>query len=194
MLLCNTTLFIPINKTGTTSIRNAILESGVSCAYIEQIWEPELGMRHRLNQYHGHYHITRLLPQLGVGLDTLWKYTMVRNPWQRFYSWYAWRLEANKGISFPQFMHRILSRQTDYRTPTTQSSYFARPDLFDYVGKLEEMDQAWKTIQSKIGIKIQIGQSNRSNSDNWKEAYTPELVQRVAEAEDYVINRFNYRW
>lgn len=192
MLLCNRTLFVPINKTGSTAVREALLASGAPCAYIEQI-DPSKHMRHRDNQYHGHYHVGKLVPQLGPELGSLWVYTIVRNPWDRFASWYRWRRERR---SFDTFLKDLLTPGRQSHAPVTQSSYIDEDGgLFDFIGTLEEIGKDWKTICQRVGYTMELEKKNVGpSSPTTGQLYTPELVDLVAEAEAYLIECFDYEW
>lgn len=195
MLLCNGCLYVHINKTGGTSVHRAILDSGTRCSYIAQIVKPEAPLREGANRYYGHYSPSDLLQQLGPAYRHLWVFTLVRNPWARYVSWYYWRRQFTEQ-SFEEWLKQALEnpQPKTARTITRQSDYFDNPDCYDYVAKLENIREEWTAIRRRLGLTVPLAKHNVSRHPHYVVSYTDYLRGLVARQEKYIIDRFGYKF
>lgn len=175
------------------------------------------------------------------------KFVIVRNPWDRLASAYlqffvrhfikwgfsstlAKQAEAslcNSGnikdyeneVTFKQFIEHICGIEQDNEMDlhVRPQHTFLAGAKFDYVGRLETIDQDFQYILDRIGLSLSLPERNRSkyvtdslsikdyanisSSDlgklkhgypGYKEFYTPELIDLVAQRYDRDIKDFDY--
>ncbi|MGK7946383.1 MAG: sulfotransferase family 2 domain-containing protein [Microcystaceae cyanobacterium] len=180
-------VFIHINKTGGSSIASA------------------LGIKQK--------HLTALeyKSQLGKFQDWLWarKFTfaIVRNPWDRLISQYAYRIKVNKCQmkTNPIEFHDWLKLAYVEKNP----QYYDEPNMFipqldwlvdeqgeiivDYIGRFETLETDFHYICEKIGIEAKLPHLNVSPRNKpYQDYYTPQSIKLVGELFKKDIDYFNY--
>lgn len=178
-------VFVHINKTAGTSIGNA------------------MGLRNK-----NHLTVKEVISRIGQKpWDSAYKFTFVRNPWDKTVSLYEYRRKKNKtqiatlGISFEDWVMKTLGDKQDqlfYDNPKSfQPQVEWLKDLqghisIDYIGKFESLNQDFDAIRKVIGIDTQLPHLNASSREPYQSYYsekTRDLVSRWF-AED--IERFGY--
>lgn len=208
MILCNQCLFIHIPKCAGTSVRSVILGSGLDCHLLTRVNDPDGNLREDPNQFNPHVSPASLLRSLGESiLKELLTFTFVRNPWERYVSWWSWRKDSR---TFEQFLRELIDprhSRTDSSprlpgNPPEQQAYFSRPDLYRYIGQVERMDDCWHDLRQLLirrGFRTDklpntLPVTNTSDHDDYRTYYTDDLVELVARREPFVIDRFGYQF
>jgi len=188
MIFFNGGLYVHIPKCAGTSIRRVLLDSGPT-TLLCNVGDPGKKLGQSPNGYNPHEHPQRLIDSLGWGaILNLWKFTFVRDPWDRFASWYLWK---NDGRSFDRFLKQTLQSSSN---PPRQSDYFSvRDGFYDFIGKVESITEDWRIVKEQLGIeedlpKLNVGPGTR----NYRDMYDPSTRALVARHEHYIISRFNY--
>jgi len=142
MIICNKCLFVHISRTGGTSVRE-VMSRDLPCWIVGQTGKAIT----RRNLVDPHTVPNGKLQQvLGDSLEELWKFTIIRNPWDRFVSWF---IRQKGGQSFAKFMDHVFDEGSEI---SLQSNYFEIPDWFDYVLRLENLELDWSVVQSRVGL------------------------------------------
>lgn len=144
--------------------------------------------------------------------DYIFKFTYVRNPFERLVSCYVDKIEnKEKGNPFKKYNYcmGILNEIQNFdefvkcivRIPVSwadrhfksQYSYIYEngEKLVDYIGKVEDLTESYKFIQEKYGLK-KIGNMNKSKKKDWKIYYTEETAKLVYEYYKEDILTFGY--
>ena len=186
MILYNGCLFIHIPKTGGTSLRTAMIQTRKACR-LTRIKSLEVGVKDPPNVFNPHAFLREALPVLGFHLyHEVWKFTIVRNPWDRFVSLYYFKECRDP---FPDFLDLMITKGY------TQSKYLKDP--FDYVGTLETIDKDWRMIAGRLGMGVKEfphrNQSERKDR-HYSEMYSTSMVNKVHAAEKYLLARIPYRF
>jgi len=153
-------------------------------------------------------------------IDKCFKFTIVRNPWDRLVSWYfynSWRrdLPSCKKIYHPAtkkgFSNWILSGcphhwkkmdgtnwSKEKLDPLTQSDFlldeYGKIDM-DFIGRFEKLQKDFNKICDKLGIKKEkLPYLNRSCHKHYSEYYDEETKQIVAERFKKDIEYFRYKF
>ena len=127
------------------------------------------------------------------------KFAVVRNPYDRLYSSYAFLL--NGGLndddarfaaahvqsfeSFSQFVTEGLARNPEIRDwvhfrPQTVFIYDAvGRNMLDFTGRFERLAEDYAYIAERLGKPIELPVTNRSGKGDYREAYTPAMVDVV---------------
>lgn len=178
-------VFVHINKTAGTSIGNAI------------------GLTNK-----NHLTVKEIIARIGQERwDAAYKFTFVRNPWDKTVSLYEYRRKKNKtqiatlGINFEDWVIKTLGDEQDPYFHDNLKSFqpqveWLRDPLgqisIDYIGKFESLNQDFEAIRKVIGVNTQLPHLNASSRAPYQSYYsekTRDIVYRWF-AED--IERFAY--
>jgi hypothetical protein len=155
----------------------------------------------------------------GWNWDEYFKFTLVRNPWERKLSVYSYMVDraekilgGSKGHTdyFRKKSVEIHNRCPDYKT--FLKKYCTRPqtknrqidwildddgnNLMDYIGKLENIQEATDDICDKIGIpRKEVSHTNRSEHEHYTEVYDEQwMIDAVETRYRLDIEMFNYKF
>ena len=188
--MLNGNLFIHIPRTAGTSIRDAMLATGKAW-YAAPVSRPNQHIRDRANQFSPHLTLDQLAKPLG-NLGSLWKFTVARNPWDRFVS--VWHYFGAKG-SFQTFMKRFLRRGRSI----SQSKFFDGSQKFDCVMRYEALERDWLWVRDQLmlyGAELPRANPghNRRKHREYRDFYTDALAAEVEELEAVVVDMFGYEF
>ncbi len=187
MFIRNGCLFIHIPKTGGTSIRSAMMHAGTH--YVAIIADPEEHIRKEPNLCNPHAPWDTLLSDFGEqALSHLWTFTVVRNPWDRYVSW--WKFSGMRDDPFEKFLEKVLSECKE-NNPNTQSEQLRR-GRFDYIARIETLKDDWKIICNRLAIYKPLEKLNKTKHDHYSTYYTDEQKERVRELERFMIDIHGY--
>lgn len=178
-------IFIHINKTAGTSIGNAI----------------GLPVKH-------HQTAREVIARIGRDKwDKAYKFTMVRNPWDKVVSHYEYRRKRNKteiatrGISFSEWVKKTYGPEQDsfyYNNPRAFQAQVewlkndeGRIDI-DFIGKFETVNTDFDKIKKAIGLKAELPHLNASNRASYQSYYDTETREIVANWFREDIEAFEY--
>lgn len=152
-------------------------------------------------RFRAHEEITmaqKLLPP--ERFERYFKFAIVRNPWHRLVSEYEFILKSPghgrhqrvKDLGgFEGFIEMQIPRRDAYQI--NQLCDAGGNFLMDFVGKLETLDEDWKTISERIGIPYrELPRKNVSVSRPYTDYYTPETRDLVARHWSREIEQFAY--
>lgn len=136
------------------------------------------------------------------GIPTDWSFCVVRNPWDRWVSWwYYWKFIAKRiDYSFEEYTEKFFTGQFagmsggEHGT-CIQQVYYARE--CDSVFRYENLDEDFKQLQERVGIYTPLAKrSNISkNKDQYRNYYiTPRLVEIIADYYGEDIDKFGYTY
>lgn len=149
--------------------------------------------------------------------DEYFKYTTVRNPWDRYISLFSyWKGKASdyKKNAIPphpgamnQGKHaaRLFEGRSDAEllaaligSSPSQDKYFTDANksvIVDHIARLEKVNDEFNFLCDKVGINspVKLNHSNKSKKQiGIGDLYTQELIDMVAEKESVVISLKNY--
>ena len=196
-------IFIAIPKTGTHAIRFALRE------HMGEEDEEQVGLfvKKKLKYEslskinHGHISCIQAREALGEQVwNNYFKFTFVRNPWDRYISFCSFIHRENP--KFQKTPELFLRRMID--KPEIRQRILFRPQvelicdnnnipLVDFIGKYENLQEDYDKICKKIGVSSQVlEQLNASNHKPFREYYNDSLFQKVNEFYNLDISTFNY--
>jgi hypothetical protein len=117
-----------------------------------------------------------------------YKFTFVRNPWERFVSEVFWkRQRMNMNISFEKQLQMHATEVNEsidiaqpHNAPMWKYVYDENNNLLvDDIFKLEEMDKAEKILSEKFGRKISFGHVNKTDKKDYREYLSPEIRKQL---------------
>jgi hypothetical protein len=192
-------IYIHIPKTAGTSIRNALaqLPNPIRRRY------PRLRKHARAFEY-----------RAAVG-ESLWQqyfsFAFVRNPFDLMVSSYFWwlekahkfrkldrlRAEVEGMADFNEFISSRFGREYVNEYPGDMFDWIAENGeiIVDFVGRVENLDDDWKTICGKIGVPfVELAHVNRTSRGDYREYYNQASIDLVAHRFQKTIEIFGYRF
>ena len=177
-------IYIHIPKTGGTSI----------CEALKEYETPMLSQHAKLREYE----------KEGVDLNSFFKFTSVRNPWERMVSWYLFD-QRDKPIiyknSFNLFLNTISNQLNRDHNNSSQFSpqvdFIKKTDReidIDFIIRFENLQEDFNGVYNKIGIpEITLPKLNVSgDSTNYKSYYSNYTKNFIGELYKDDIEYFKY--
>lgn len=136
-----------------------------------------------------------------VDFKKYFKFTFVRNPWERYFSYfkYAYKQPSELTVeNFKQLVYEMKNYQPKGFSPLEpQSHWFLNKGkiIVDFIGCVENMSLDLKFISNKLNLNLKIPTKKINKSIEYldkKNFYTQELIDIVAELEKDVIKLKNY--
>jgi len=129
------------------------------------------------------------------------KFTVVRNPWSRAYSWYrsniineAWRKRHNlsKDITFPEFLELHLGKKS-LRPQTFWLINFCNKIPLNYIGKFENINEDFNEICRLMNVNhIKLPHELNRGFNDYKDVYDENSKNLIKEIYKEEIQLFNY--
>jgi len=195
MLISHSHKFIKIDipKVGTKTFIKTLLPLGV----VDVLGEPDRG------NFYQHASIVDCeagFKNNGWNFDDYFKFSVVRNPWQRYVSFLRWMESFKNDRDFSAFeKNGKLDLGLIITKNNPQDFYLLKNGdlLVDAVGQLESIYKDFAVFCEEVGV-LPIPDLKHSNKNSYEkpytEYYTQELIEMVAEKEKWVIDRFGYNF
>ncbi len=196
-------LFVAMPKTGTHSVRQALREH-LGPADIEQVGL-FVNKRFPFDEIarigHGHLSVRQVRPFLGDAVcDDYFKFTFVRNPFDRFVSYCAFMTRQQGAFDRdPQgTMRHILFElrpmdHVHFQPQYTLLTNDAGELEMDFIGRVERMQDDYDAICARIGIPSRpLDKVNGSRRGDYRQYYDRALMDGVAELYRGDLERFGY--
>jgi hypothetical protein len=143
------------------------------------------------------------LHEMGIPTECREYFTFccIRNPYQRFLSWYRWRAQPHpwgseaKNMSFHQYIEGVENGQLG---PSTLRG-FTENSRLDHVYRFEDLPRSLNSIREVKGIEsVKLAKCGQKLSRHWRQFYDQELADRVynickADFDDFEYNRNSWR-
>ena len=196
-------VFTAIPKTGTHAVRQA-LRQHLGPEDIEQVAlfvQKKFPIPELAKLKHGHISLLQLqacLPE--KQFESLFKFAFVRNPFDRFISYCAFKTRANgEFLARPhQVMAHYLRNPPDGVLFWPQSQFVCDAEgkpLTNYVGRVEKMQESYDEIAMRVGIETTaLGTVNASNRGDYRSYYTAPLRDAVAKLYARDLELFQYEF
>lgn len=196
-------LFVAMPKTGTHSVRQALREH-LGPDDIEQVGL-FVNKRFPFDEIaqigHGHLSVRQVRPFLGDAVcDDYFKFTFVRNPFDRFVSYCAFMTRQQGAFDRDPrgTMRRILFElrpmdhvhfQPQYTLLTNEAGALE----MDFIGRVERMQDDYDAICARVGIPSRpLDKVNGSRRGDYRQYYDRALMDGVAELYRGDLDRFGY--
>lgn len=196
-------LFVAMPKTGTHSVRQALREH-LGPEDIEQVGlfvNKRFPFDEIAQLQHGHLSVRQVRPYLGDAVcDAYFKFTFVRNPFDRFVSYCAFMTRQQGAFDRdPQgTMRHILFElrpmdhvhfQPQYTLLTNEAGALE----MDFIGRVERMQDDYDAICARIGIPSRpLDRVNSSRRGDYRQYYDRALREGVAALYRGDLERFGY--
>ena len=164
-----------------------------------------------------HLTLQKIIKNFNIEAADYYKFTFVRNPWNRILSlysfwlnqtpssiYYQWDYEQvdfikSENISFRDFVKLAASNDTVFHKKPHLNPYIGHfikhPSSLDFIGKLENFQEDFNVVCERIGIpKQQPRWVNKSKHKHYTEYYDDETIQIIAEKYAKDIEYFGYEF
>ncbi len=209
-------LFVHIAKTGGTSIRRALrpyrwgwpyTPALALCSLMSQMTQPRHALGIKFPRHAKAIAAHEMLPR--EFYESLFKFTVVRNPWDLQVSSYHHLCREHPDVvrglpHFASFLRHKLDAERGYDflldiSKERQWRYLCDIDgnsIVDYVGRYERLGEDYQHICERIGINPPPLPHERRSSErsDYREYYDDALAELVAEHYADDIRRFGYRF
>lgn len=190
-------IFIHITKTAGTSIRKAF----------------NFNRPNRKEGLRKHYHAREAINLLGTHVwNQAFTFTFVRNPWDRFFSFYRYKKSKQQTMTSPNDPIKIDDFRTwafgtfktnyDQLKPQQLKNFAPQADwvqyedgtsAIDYVGRYEELQSSFEYLCKRVNIDATLPHLIKSEPRlNYRDYYEKDLIDLVAEIYGIDITTFNY--
>ncbi len=126
------------------------------------------------------------------------RFSFVRNPYARVYSFYKSKILAGqrpgayyeklgirRGCSFEQCIERLVEADYDqlehHAAPQARLLFRGSDHLVDFLGHVEQADQDWPVVQALVGMDVPLEHRNVVAGESLDTVYSPELAALVYE-------------
>jgi len=143
----------------------------------------------------------KTIPKL---FDTIYKFTIVRNPWDRVVSAFSYLRKKTRlpmdvsSMSFDEFVKQILKEhgaELDAHFECQHPKAFYQDECFvDFIGRMENIAQDWSIISGKISAPSILPHKNRSDHKSYQTYYnaqTKEIVRKIY-AQDIDVFQYSF--
>jgi hypothetical protein len=190
-------LFVHIPKTAGNSIQSALRdysEDELVPLRSEQDGVERFGLRNPKYKIRKHSTLVEYRAALGeTQFGALYKFTCVRNPWDRMVSYYftpTQKAEAWDRKKFKKIVSRALPVADYLRLDKDEGDPFGN---VDYVMRFESLADDFRSVCAALDISPTIlPQYNRSNREHYSKYYDDELRELVRTRFAAEIERFAY--
>lgn len=196
-------LFIHIPKTAGTSLRQVLDPYAVTDfrAYSRGLEQYIAAKR----KFPPHFSYAGAAEALTVDLRNYFKFTFVRNPWDRFVSMYEYFRKDTKHAmhqrcmtcSFGDFIGDVVARRATFDTKN-QMDYIVPPAglaPMDFVGKVENIADDFARICRRLGIEAPpLPTLNTTNRGEYRSYYSDALKKTVEQHCRAEIEAFGYTY
>jgi hypothetical protein len=190
-------LFVHIPKTAGNSVQSVLRnysEDEIVALRGEQDGIERFGLRNPTYKIRKHSTLAEYRAALGEQrFRGLYKFTCVRNPWDRMVSYYftpTKRVEAWNRREFKKVISKALSVADYLRLDKGETDSFGN---VNHIMRFENLTDDFRIVCAALGIPpVALPQYNRSNREHYSKYYDDELRELVRERFAPEIERFGY--
>ena len=208
------TIFIHIPKTGGTSVEAALGMHGEKRDIgIRPYFNQTIDTAHLYGRDLQHMTAAHLKTKLGddVIYDAYFKFSIVRNPWERLVSTCAWagqKWAKGDPLRQPEFDDIVRQLYERFEAARSASQTLVLPPhlaaqhtficdsemrpMVDCVARYENLAEEWPRISKKIGIDVPLGSRMKSHHQPYQDYYRENTRKMVAEI--YARDTSMYRY
>jgi hypothetical protein len=148
-------------------------------------------------------HLKAGLPR--AAWDEAYKFSFVRNPWDRWVSLYEFILAKKRNRdhqrvvdlgSFSAFVRWVYSGENpEVLISRTQQDFLCDDDgqlLVDYVGRFESLAADFASVCGTLGVEAELGHLNANAHDRYSGYYDDDTRTLVEKGSRFEIERFGY--
>jgi len=208
-------IFVHIPKTAGTSIEAVLgMHGDKQDIGVVPYFNQELDYEHLYGRQMQHMTAQSIRTVLNDDalFNSYFKFTVVRNPWDRLVSALAWtdqkwvrgeELTLDGFDSQVRQLHAVLSSASSaapaqlppYLYPQSLYIFDAeRRPLVNFIGRYENLAADWRVIQDKLGLSVELPSRMKSHHRDYRDYYSAATRQLVAEMYALDVSLFEYEF
>jgi hypothetical protein len=216
-------IYLAIPKVASTSILNSLLpffDLGLDRESLENLKKgiPLRGAHEKFNRSRYRINKAAFLASLGDQYHHYFKFTFVRNPWDRLLSCYMSKVvrsgagmpmgkygnvSLRRDMTFQEFAEAVCLIPDEEANPHFRSQHIfvcgegsRKEILADFVGRFENLDEDFEFVTKRIGINAQLPHAADTtsirSSRSYRDFYDEKLAEMVGERYREDIELFGY--
>ena len=208
------TIFVHIPKTAGTSIEAVLgMHGDKQDIGVVPYFNQELDHEHLYGRQMQHMTAAAIRTVLNndAVFDSYFKFTVVRNPWDRLVSALAWtdqkwvRGEELTLTAFDTQVRQLHSLLVTAQTAPMQLPHYLYPQslyifdaerrpLVNFIGRYENLAADWRVIRAKLGLGVDLPARMKSHHRDYREYYSAETRDLVAAMYALDVSLFEYEF
>ena len=179
-------IFIHQPRTGGTSIEKCFIDNA-----------------DKVDVEYKHHHVWFYFENLREYFDDYFKFSFIRNPWDRLVSAYYY-FKTDFNFTFEEFIEKIGNKEPllgtiTYRDYAIKSSFdkiqIKENIVVDFIGRFEKLQEDFDYVCEQIGVKsIKLPHVKKTEHKHYTEYYNDEMVKIVEDVYISDITRFDYKF
>lgn len=129
--------------------------------------------------------------------NNYYKFCFVRNPWDRFVSYYfhVQKMKIGPDLSFKNFVLFFISKNNNMKSRHTN---MAKPctywldDSIEFIGKVEQIEKDFAVVCDKLNIQKELLHINRTEHSHYSRYYDKETIEIISNLYEKDIATFGY--
>jgi len=205
-------IFVHIPKTAGTSIEAVLgMHGNKQDIGVVPYFNQELDYEHLYGRQMQHMTAQSIRTMLNDEslFASYFKFTVVRNPWDRLVSALAWtdqkwvrgeELTVEAFDSQVRQVHALLTGTSPAQLPAflyPQSVFIfdaERQPLVNFIGRYENLTADWRVIRARLGLTADLPERMKSHHRNYRDYYSAQTRQLVAEMYALDVQLFEYEF
>lgn len=132
-----------------------------------------------------------------------YKFTIVRNPWARAYSWYKnvindeykqKELNVSSEITFKNYL-KLAAGKRHLRPQTYWLKDYSGKIPLDFIGRFESLNEDFEIVREKLNLpQLKLPHNLKGNTKDYRNYYDEECKKIIEEVYKEEIDIFNYRF
>ena len=185
-------IFIHINKTAGTAVEKSLLEYG------DKRVEPKNDLNFELTYKQSqHFNYKEYKEYLGSEYDNFFKFTVVRNPFDRVVSYYLKNSINQNNLSFSDWVIDRYKNKNfqDYKRMYSDYTHWIDKDNTDFILRFENLSSDFNILKQKLNIDCELKYHNvNKNRLHYKEYYNEDTKEIITNHFKKELNTFNYKF
>ncbi len=182
-------IFVHVGRTGGTSFERAAGVPVTSDLRTRFLGNCDFNEKHKNFEYYR--------TNYPGEFDSFFKFTIVRNPFDRLVSRWLWRttvLKETKWVDFKQFIEtRPISSKYSEFYKLSEKSIIESVNQFDFIGRFEDIQNTYKFLCHRFKIQeCNIPHTNKTILHNYKDYYNSDTVKLVKKIYHIDLDLFDY--
>lgn len=205
------TIFVHIPKTAGTSVEAALGMHGLKTDVgVKPYFNQTVDREHLYGRDAQHFTAEGLKAELNGLFDSYFKFTVVRNPWDRVVSTCAWsdqkwfRGQELESSEFERIVRQLYAACRDPKSAQAllASTHFKPQFLYivdqelrpmvDYVARYENLAEDWAYICGRLNLSTVLPGRMKSHHRPYQEYYSDETRAMVGELYSRDVSMFGY--
>ena len=131
--------------------------------------------------------------------DGYYKFSGIRNPWDRIVSVYHYIVKNRYKIPFAEYVNNIRKYDSDknlfeHRKPCSVNTHFKKQPMLDFLYRFEHINQDFAVIAKRIGIKQRLPRKNATQHMHYRKYYDAKTRAIVGKLLAVDVKNYNYKY